>query len=89
MQYQEIVENFRDGILRFLDRPENATLKECFTGNPAWAVYQMGIDEELYDEMDALSWIAHSSYVIEPNSSSSTLWEDAMYQVTMALCLTE
>jgi hypothetical protein len=77
------------GILRWLDRPENAEMKQCFTHNQAWAVYQQGIDEAVYDAMEAWDWLTTSGFIQgdNPLTQVDALWEDALYQVTCTLCL--
>lgn len=55
--YEAAMYNVRDGILRWLERPESGWYKEALAGNPAWAVDQLCLPEAMYEEMGAEIWL--------------------------------
>jgi hypothetical protein len=89
--WEALVMAVKDGILRFLDRPENDWLKNCFTKNQAWAVFQQDIGELLFEKMDALPWLIGGGFLGGDDDlvvmMAEALWEDALYQVVQQLCL--
>jgi hypothetical protein len=91
--WEALVIAVKDGILRFLNRPENNWLLCSFTRNQAWQVHQQQIDEMLFEEMDALPWIIGGGFLGGDDDlvvrMAEALWEDALYQVITELCISE
>lgn len=84
--YLRAVLNIYNGILRWLDRPENIWWKDAFTQNQSWQVYDLCLPDALYEEMGADTWLSRWQY---SQFSEYVLWKDAMYQVTTSICLPE
>lgn len=85
--YEQTLNNVVAGIMRFLDKPEQVSLKACFTENAAWFVYQQGIDDRLFLAMDASTWLLNSP--ASKQFHMDVLWDEALYQVTTILCTEE
>lgn len=82
-EFQQAVDAVRDGIIRFLERDENADLWDAMEVNALWAIYQQSIDDDIFERMDAETWLLEAKCPFEPYE----LWCEGFYQVAAVLCL--
>jgi len=82
----EIIDNVRDGILRWINHPENKWWLNAFTQNAEWQIFELCLPEALYLEMGA-HWLCLGGWGQEHGSGEIVaLWDEAILEVTNILC---